>query len=568
MKNIYLILTVFALSLVSCNDLDLYPLDQGSSETWYSNETEYEMAVNDLYRTAFWPVAKEAWSDDYLYRDVAGPDIVDGTLNSETNTSGSVELATFYTNQYKAIARSNAIIANLDRGRENGINEATLLSYEAQARFSRAAHYAMLVFAFGDVVYVEDLLTIEDASKMARSSKADVIKIIYDDFDYAAEHLPASYTGKQVATKGAALALKARYALYFGDYEIAATAAKACMDLGIYKLHKDYGDLFYTKNAEESIFLLPRSTALLIGNIGDAKSYYPRTAGGFSSKVPSWALLAAYECTDGKLIDESPLFDSHNPFRNRDPRCTASIVEFGSEFVGYEYTPHPEVTKVMDYSTGKLVNNNDTRARAQFASFTGLVWRKSVDRTWGPATNFTPENDLIIIRYADVLLIYAEAKIELNQIDQSVLDAINQVRARAYGVELGDVSNYPAITTTNQKELRTVLRRERRVELAFEGLRYYDLIRWGLAQKALNKPNCGVLYPGNELIDKVVKPGHWFWPYAPEIDEDGIADFSRMVSDGYVQVCSKGAFSERQYLWPIPAKELVINPNMTQNPGY
>lgn len=128
------------------------------------------------------------------------------------------------------------------------------MSYEAQARFSRAAHYAMLVFAFGDVVYVEDLLTIEAASKMARSPKADVIKIIYDDFDYAAEHLPASYTGKQVATKGAALALKARYALYFGDYEIAATAAKACMDLGIYKLHKDYGDLFYTKNAEESIF--------------------------------------------------------------------------------------------------------------------------------------------------------------------------------------------------------------------------------------------------------------------------------------------------------------------------
>ena len=64
MKNIYIILTVFALSLVSCNSLDLYPLDQGSSETWYSNETEYEMAVNDLYRTAFWPVAKEAWSDD------------------------------------------------------------------------------------------------------------------------------------------------------------------------------------------------------------------------------------------------------------------------------------------------------------------------------------------------------------------------------------------------------------------------------------------------------------------------------------------------------------------------
>ena len=102
------------------------------------------------------------------------------------------------------------------------------------------------------------------------------------------------------------------------------------------------------------------------------------------------------------------------------------------------------------------------------------------------------DNDNIIIRLADVMLMYAEAKIELNQIDQSVLDAINKVRARAYKVDYTETTSYPAITVTDQTALRKIIRRERRVELAFEGLRYYDLIRWRIAKKALNMPNCGI----------------------------------------------------------------------------
>ena len=159
---------------------------------------------------------------------------------------------------------------------------------------------------------------------------------------------------------------------------------------------------------------------------------------------------------------------------------------------------------------------------------------------------------------------YAEAKIELNQIDQSVLDAINSVRARAYKVDKTAVDQYPAVTTTNQKELRKTIRFERRMEFAKEGLRYMDLIRWKLATKALSgKNNYGILYPYPEerLAD-------WFWPITPEIDDDAIADFTELEKMGAATILSTRNWNDRQYLWPIPTKEILINENLKQNPGY
>ena len=108
-----------------------------------------------------------------------------------------------------------------------------------------------------------------------------------------------------------------------------------------------------------------------------------------------------------------------------------------------------------------MQKNNDARVNAQFASFNGLLWKKGIDETW-LENGKDVDPDKIIIRYADVLLMYAEAKIELGQIDQSVLDAINQVRARAYGVDYTNTAAYPAVTTTDQQKLRTILRTERR----------------------------------------------------------------------------------------------------------
>jgi hypothetical protein len=298
----------------------------------------------------------------------------------------------------------------------------------------------------------------------------------------------------------------------------------------------------------------------------DCQNYISRTSGGWAAKNPSWDLFCSYLCKDGLPIDKSPLYNPQKPFENRDPRCAKTIVEFGTNHLGYKYQPHPDSLTCYSFSTGKYVKNNDTRSNAQYASYNGLLWKKGIDTDW--SDDFKTDPDKIIIRYADVLLMYAEAKIELNDIDQTVLDAINQVRARAYGVKLGQTSAYPAVTTTNQTALRKTLRMERRMEFALEGIRYMDIIRWKLAEKVLNKPNYGML-DVTDLRTKVVKTGLWFFPGTPPIDDDGVADFSQMYNAGLIKLIGQRVFdASKQYLWPIPSKEILINSNLTQNPGY
>ena len=172
------------------------------------------------------------------------------------------------------------------------------------------------------------------------------------------------------------------------------------------------------------------------------------------------------------------------------------------------------------------------------------------------------------MRYADVLLMYVEASTELGQIDQTVLDAINMVRARAYGVNKDQTDAYPAITTVEKDELRKLIRIERRMEFAYEGLRYMDIIRWKMAENVLTRDIFGMLDPA-ELRVKVVNPGLWFFPGIPEIDEDGNPDFSALYEAGLIKrLAIKNFDPDKQYLWPIPTSEILINENLEQNPGY
>lgn len=548
----------------ACHDLDLNPLANGSTENWYSSETEIEMAVNELYRDTFWPLDEEGntdWSDDYIYRESLTP-FQNATLNGQTD-----KVTDLWSKQYKVVSRANGVILKYKRAIDKGASEAKINGLVAESRFHRACAYAKMAAKYGAIPLVEDDIDIDKGMSMGRTDLATVKKFIYDEYDKAAETLPASYSGTQRATKGAALAMKARFALYMGDYDVVVSTTKAVMDLGKYSLHKDYGDLFLsgTKNSAESIFLLPRSIEFNVSIT--INGWLPRNHGGYAVPNPTWDLFASYTCTDGLPIDESPLFDPHDPFKNRDPRLSMSIVPFGENFLGIEFNPHPEALQVMNYKSGKMITNNDSRAVAQYASYNGLVWKKGMDQACLENANKI-EPDKIIIRYADVLLMYAEAKIELNQIDQSVLDAMNQVRARAYGVDKSATDKYPAFTSLDQKTLRSQLRMERRMEFSKEGLRYMDLMRWKLMDKVMSKKVYMMLYPASLLIEKVVSQGDWFWPYAPEIDEDGIADFSRMEADGKVAVIAQKKWDARQYLWPIPTTEIQINQNMEQNQGY
>ena len=558
-----------SLAFTSCVDMDMVPKSQGNSESWYTTETELKMAVNEFYILGYWkmdsPESMEQYSDNFTYRNTNRKTLLDGTLNGQT-----YEVYHLWQQSYKLIARANSLLEGVERARNAGLSEEVINQYEGEAYFARACKYADLIFYWGDVPYLDKYMTITEAERMGRKPKAELIPLVYEDFDKAIEYLPVSYGSEaEHFTKGAAYAMKARFALYMSDWEIAAKAAKDCMDLGIYSLEADFSKLFLqsTKSNPEKIFVIPRSIANeVVLTPWIVKNELPRNAGGYGSDNPSWDLLAAFLCTDGLPIDESPLFDPRNPFKNRDPRCAQTIVEFETAHCGFEYNPRPDAKEVMNYSTGKKQSNQDSRAVQQYASYNGLLWKKCIDASW-TENGQQVESDQIFMRYADVLLMYAEAKIELNEIDNSVLNAINSVRARAYGVDAANVAMYPAVTTTDQTELRKTVRIERRMELANEGLRYMDLIRWKLASKALNSYNYIMLAP-DDLLNNIVAKGLWFWPSTPLIDDDGLADFSTMYNAGQIAVGAKRVFPDRQYLWPIPTHDMELCPNLGNNDGY
>ncbi len=571
--KVKIFLAGLSLALVSCESMDLVPKSQGNTASWYTNETELALAANEFYILGYWqePLnSSEQWCDNTTYRlqnrnPGSKGTILDGTMNGQ-----QYEVYALWEQSYKLIARANTMLENIHKA-EGNVAQSVIDRYTGEACFARACKYADLIFFYGDVPYLERTETITEAEQKGRRPKEELIPLVYADFDKAIEGLPVSYGQSAPVhfTKGAAMAMKARFALYMGDYEMAKKSAKACMDLGVYSLEPDYAKLFKqsTKVNPEKVFVLPRSIENdVVLDSWIVKNGLPRNAGGYGSYNPSWDLLASYLCTDGLPIDESPLFDPRNPFKNRDPRCSMTIVAFNTEHCGFEYDPSPAATTIMNYTTGKTQSNQDTRKVNQYASYTGLLWKKGIDASW-MENGLKVEQDYIIMRYADVLLMYAEAMIEQNKIDDSVLKAINMVRARAYGVDVSETSAYPAVKMGSQEELRKAVRIERRMEFAMENSRLQDLMRWKLASKALNGYNYIMLQP-DDLLKNVVEKGLWFWGMTPQIDEDGLADFSALFNAGYCTTGAKRSFPDREYLWPIPTHDMELCPNLTNNPGY
>lgn len=563
-KSILSIIALILLTTTGCQKLDLNPLSEGSSENWYKNENEIVLALNDLYRGALWPIESnrlfhtDRFTDDWNQRE----SIYEWIAGSITSEFG--DAVRTWGDSYKGIARATAILNSLDNAAGN-IQQDRLNQLKGEASFFRACFYSYLVFLYGDVPLVTDYMTIEEAFETGRTDKAVVLEQIYKDFDVAIQYLPVSSTGVQRATKGAAYAFKARIATWMLDYPTARDAAKACMDLRVYSLHADYRELFLksTTASPELIFTIPRSRELEGAGL-NAASFVTRTSGGTATAQPSWELFATYTCRDGLPIDQSPLFDPQNPFKNRDPRCAATNVEFGTPHLGFIYDPG--VAQVLNLTTNQMVTNRDALLNDQFAAYNGMCLRKFVDQSWADLRE--TDMDLKLMRYADVLLMYAEAKIELNEIDASTLAALNQVRARAYKVNTSQTTLYPSITETDQVKLRKIFRMERRVELAWEGRRWFDLIRWRLAEVSLTRPVYAL--PIRVGLIQNIASGDYFWPKntVPKIDDNGLADFTDMYATGKIRAVVPRNFSNRQYLYPIPFREVLINKNITQNPGY
>ena len=374
---------MMALILTSCNNLDLNPLSESSTGNFYSNQQELEMAINDLYRSPFYSVDDELMTDNMTTRTISNA-VVTGTINSDW--TGSADL---WTNSYKAIARVNSFMLYKDQAKDN-TDPDVMTRLEAEARFIRAYQYSVLVNHFGDLPFLTNYTSLEDSYKMVRTSKNKILDFVYDELGWAANNLPETYATNQQQrfTKGAALAVKARTALYAGEWEIAKTAASAVMELekkGIYQLHPDYRTLFLSEgqNNKEIIMSNPRSETYGVVNAGATVlgRYLTRTAGFTCSVMPTRELIDSYECTDGLPIDKSPLYNPQKPFDNRDPRLIETIVKHGSDWLQFRYQPHPDTLKVRSYKDNKLVDNKDSRGKDSYASYTGFVWKKGYDQT-------------------------------------------------------------------------------------------------------------------------------------------------------------------------------------------
>ncbi len=549
-KYTYCILAITLFTL-GCKKLDRFPLDKPSTETFYSNKTELELAVNALYNAALYPQDAEEWGDSYWQRTGNGNDVIHGTTTIQSGTFSNTWLTA-----YKGIARANGILDNINKAQD--VTTEYRRQLEAQARFARAYEYGILTVHFGDVPLIKTTQTLEQAKTVTRTPKAEVVRFIYDELDFAAAVLPSSYaTGLQYWTKGTALAIKARIAISLNDWAVAADAAKKVMDLKVYGLYPSYRDLFLRvgQHSQEIIMSFPRSTTY--NQFYDIQYTISRNAGGFASNIPTIDFIDSYECRDGLMIDKSPLYNFKKPFENRDPRLKATIVTPGENWLGYIYENHPDSTMVFSTKDNKKVTNKDAKnAGFPFASYTGYLWKKGIDESQVAQYNKV-DLDQIIIRYAEILLIYAEAKIELNQIDQSVLDAINMVRARAYGVALSATAAYPSITTSVQADLRRVLRRERRMELVLEGRRYMDLIRWKLAEKVMTTQIVGV------PINKADYP----FPGTPTFDVNDIPSYAAFISK--LSILDTRAFNpSKHYIWPVPYAETTLNAGLGQNTGW
>lgn len=432
---------------------------------------------------------------------------------------------TLWVQYYNGVARTNILLANIDRIPAAKIDATRKARYVAETKFLRGVLYLQLVTLFGDVPM--PLVPVSDAEARAlpNTAAAKIYDQILADFDAAAPVLPLSYTGADVgrATRGAALAFKARAALYDGRNQIAADAAKAVMDLARYSLHPNYAALFTYAGETSPEVIFVRTYAKTAQATGQSNNvfgeYGPPTNSAAGRVVPIRNLVDAYQMTDGRAITASPLYDPawDKMYNNRDPRLAATILYPTASWDGGVFDSRP----VGLSSKPEAINLGNENV-----SVTGYNIRKYIDLT-DKADRGNGGIDLILMRYADVLLMYAEAKVGLGQADAAALAAINQVRARV---------SMPALTTVTQADVRL----ERRVELAFEGLRLFDIRRWKIAAQVMPAP-------GVTGIDYINAAG---------------------VKVTAAQPASARAFPARAYLWPLPQSELDLNKNLKQNVGY
>lgn len=540
-KNQFYIKGIFflcSITILGCKKLELSPENEFTDLTYWSSEDKAQTVLNTAYSQMF--------SSNYFFYNEAASD---NAYNGRGDNAGVASLAagTYdpslgrinaeWNERYAGIKTTNLLLENIDQIPE--LDEERRQQMIAEARFLRAFQHFQLITWFGDIPLVDQDLTIEEAQTISRTSRNEVLQFILDELDAVEDILPAnteySIEERGKITSGAAVALKARVQLYEGNWEAVITETEKLMhdnEYGTYGLFPSYSGLFLPENQYSEEDILSLQFVREFRTWGEFFDFAPLSAGArLNAMAPTQELVDSYIMENGEPIEASDSgYDEDNPYQDRDPRLTHTVV-----YHEYEWENPDGSTHTIYIEPGSDPDEPlDEYAPGSSATPTGYYLRKYFDPEH--QTALASSINLMLIRYADVLLMNAEAKAEHGTFGESTWnETIRSLRERA-GFTDPNALNFE--NSLSQNEIIEVVRNERRTELAMEGLRIFDIRRWEIAEDFLN----GWVH------------GARFGPAS----EDG----------GYIRVNERTFDPSKHYLWPIPRDERLINDNLTQNPGW
>lgn len=535
-------ISILALSLFSCQKkLNLNPLDQYASNVFWTSESNVNLALTALYKgniqmidgaefnpTDWWSyngLIFLEFATDNAY-DRRGDNSPVNQLTSGALTSNNRLLTPYWSNSYSRIAKCNYFLENI---KKTSIDDSIKNRMIAEARFLRASQYLYLSTYFGSVPLVTKTLTLEEANTVDKVPQKTVQDFVEAEFTGAsaslptAGNLPSSERGR--ATRQADMAFLGRLYLTEQNWQNAADTYKQIIDLNDNIIDPDYASLFNGTNEGSKEIIFATQYLVDLAPNGMMQHFYPRMSSGWSIFCPLGSLAESYDFTDGTpFLYNSVEYDPTDIAKNRDPRFKYNIMYNNEQFKGQIYDSNPDHSSAPDQLTLTIQ-----------ATRTGYCMKKFNYEGFSGGDLQNSGIDLPIIRYAEVLLSYLEAEIHLGNISQTLLDqTVNKVRSRAS-------VNMPPITETDPVKLMAILKKERRNELAFEGIRLWDLYRWNDASTILEGKFFGASYPGAINLRK-----------AP----DGSTDpYSRWF------VTTK-KFDPSNYPWPVPQSEVNINPKL------
>lgn len=538
--------------MASCSDfLDTLPSDALTPETTWKTEQDAQKFLIGCY---------DGWEkgEELLYMDCASDfgynnfqwegykDFGNGTL-SQANPGTN-----FY--DYTIIRRCNTLLENIDKIAFS--DEKVKKDLIAQARVIRAYRYFKMNWLYGGVAQIGNYGSAQEA-QVERATEAQIREFIHTELDECTSDLSEKPAARGRIAQGAALAIRMREALYYGDWQVAKDKAQAIIDLSkkngnLYELEKGadgYSRLFQVAGQDSKEIILAVQYINSTKPLGVIGQMYNNGDGGWSSIVPTYQLIDTYEMKSGLTITESGSgYDPAHPFKNRDPRLALTVIYPGADYIKADGTK--AVFNTLDKTVDGSANANFMTA-ADNALKTGLTWNKYL----GPITQYADiwkSNACpIVFRYAEVLLTWAEAENELNGPSEDVYAKIDEVRTRV-GMPKVDQSKY------NSKEtLRELIWRERGVEFAGEGIRRADILRWKTSD-------------GKMLAEKVLNVT--LERRVGTVDMKGSDPESRATIKQDASAADKKIedrkFEKKNRYFPFGQEVLDKNPKLTQNEGY